>query len=112
MSEPHDPNRTSDVPAVLPDSLRVADPRGTTDHLPDPHSDRPSRATDQVPIVATPGPERTSNHARGSSVDGGTGAYVPGQGAETLGAVPGRAPGTVSVPGYEILGELGRGGMG
>ncbi len=41
-----------------------------------------------------------------------TAAYIPGQSLDTQCAVRVRAAGSVSVPGYEIEGILGRGGMG
>ena len=64
-------------------------------------------------MPATPGTDVTADFAPGSSpVDGGTAAYVPGQGTEPVGTEPERGPASVSVPGYEIEGVLGRGGMG
>jgi hypothetical protein len=51
--------------------------------------------------------------APGSSpLTGDTAAFVPDQVTETPATQAERAPGSVVVPGYEILGELGRGGMG
>ena len=73
----------------------------------------PLRTTDGEPDAAPPATEVTSDHLPSwSVVDEDTGAYVPGQDAEPIGAAPEGGPGTVSVPGYEIEGVLGRGGMG
>jgi WD40 repeat protein len=64
------------------------------------------RTTDHAPSAAAPGGNVTADVAPASSVAGGrTGPYVPG-------AAPERAAGAVAVPGYEIEGTLGRGGMG
>jgi formylglycine-generating enzyme required for sulfatase activity len=61
------------------------------------------RSAEPDPGAATPGTDHTADFAPGSSpVDGATAAYVTGQAEEPM----------VSVPGYEIEGVLGRGGMG
>src|SRR5947209_8427404 len=73
----------------------------------------PLCTTDHDSQAAPPVPDVTSDFAPGSpTADGGTAAFVPGQGTEPTGTEPERGPGTVSVPGYEIDGVLGRGGMG
>jgi serine/threonine protein kinase len=61
------------------------------------HANDPLRNTDHDPNATTPG--------AGATGDGDTTAYVPGPNVE-------RAPESVKVPGYEIEGVLGRGGMG
>ncbi len=81
--------------------------------MPPTNANDPLRTTDHDPRAAPPRPGVTADFAPGSPpADGGTGAYVLGQDAEPMVAVPERGPGTVSVPGYEIEGVLGRGGMG
>src|SRR4051794_34516205 len=76
--------------------------------MPPTNANDPLPTTDHDPNAATPGSGGTADLASGSPpVDVGTGAYVPGQGME-----PERTPASVSVPGYEIEGILGRGGMG
>src|SRR5207244_1341657 len=50
--------------------------------------------------------------AGSSAVNGETGVYEPGPDAESVAAGPERGPAPVAVPGYEIEGVLGRGGMG
>jgi WD40 repeat protein len=75
--------------------------------------DDPLRTTDSAPSGAPPGRDVTIDAAPAAPVaDGGTGAYVPGQGRETMAVHPECAAGSVSVPGYEIESVLGRGGMG
>jgi WD40 repeat protein/serine/threonine protein kinase len=81
--------------------------------MPPTNTDDPLRTTDHEPSAAPPGGDVTAEVAPTSSVaDGATGAYVPGQGTETMGVPPEPGPAAVSVPGYEIEGVLGRGGMG
>jgi WD40 repeat protein/tetratricopeptide (TPR) repeat protein len=61
-----------------------------------------------MPASNDPDPLRTTDLTPASSpLAGDTAAFVPGQVTE-----PAPGPGSVSVPGYEILGVLGRGGMG
>jgi len=73
----------------------------------------PLRTTDHDPSAAPLAPDVTTDFAPSSSVvDGETGAYVPGQDKEPVSREPARARVSVSVPGYEIEGVLGRGGMG
>jgi len=75
---------------------RPDDPLGTTDH-------RPS--------TATPAAEVTTDGAPGSSVvDGGTGAFLPGQNTPPNETPP--ASGLPTIPGYRVLREIARGGMG
>ncbi len=77
-----------------------------------PNTNDPLHTTDHEPI-ALPHLAVTGEFTPGSStVDVATGAFVPGQVAEPKGAVLERGPASVSVPGYEIEGVLGRGGMG
>jgi WD40 repeat protein len=81
--------------------------------MPPTNADDPLRTTDQGPSAATPIRDVTGDTAPASPVvDGATGAYVPGQGTETMGVPPECGPAAVSVPGYAIEGVLGRGGMG
>jgi WD40 repeat protein/tetratricopeptide (TPR) repeat protein len=74
------------------------DPHPTSDHL----------------NVATPVSDVADTSAQGSRPgDGLTAAYTPGEGGtEPAGTEPERAFRAASVPGYELLGVLGRGGMG
>src|SRR5262245_7559662 len=80
-----------------------------------------------MPLTDADDPQHTNDHQsdalpdRGDATIGGVGcsnvaegtaAYVPGDGTATMGRRPERAPGAVAVPGYEIEGVLGRGGMG
>src|SRR5262245_32425316 len=68
----------------------------------------PLRTTDNNPSAATPAPDTTADLPGGSSLsDGGTVAHV-----SSLGTEADRAANLASVPGYEIEGVLGRGGMG
>ena len=77
------------------------------------NTNEPLRTTEHQPSAAPPAAEVTTDAAPDASVVAGrTGAYVPGQGAVPTVAAPEREQGTVSVPGYEIEGVLGRGGMG
>lgn len=81
--------------------------------MPPPNADDPLRTTDPAPDTAAAGSDVTSDAAASASpADGGTAAYVPGQATEPTGTEPERAAGSLSVPGYEIEGVLGRGGMG
>ncbi len=68
----------------------------------------PLRTTDHQTTDATPGLDHTTDFPSGLACGNGeTGAYLEGQNT-----VPEPAPAAVSVPGYEIEGVLGRGGMG
>jgi formylglycine-generating enzyme required for sulfatase activity len=81
--------------------------------MPSPNDNDLQRTTDHNPSAAGPSSDVTADFAAGSScVDGGTASYVPGRATEPIGPEPNRVSGSVSVPGYEILGVLGRGGMG
>src|SRR5262245_5487277 len=81
--------------------------------MPPTNANDPARTTDHDPSLATAGTDDTAPFGQGSSsTDGGTAAYVPVSGAEPTGTKPEAASGSVSVPGYEIEGLLGRGGMG
>jgi WD40 repeat protein len=81
--------------------------------MPPTNADDPLRTTDHEPIAAPPGRDVTADAAPAAPVvEGGTGAYVPGQGLETMGVQSEGGPVSVSVPGYEIESVLGRGGMG
>src|SRR5262245_5114687 len=77
--------------------------------MPNP-SDDPLRTTDQGPSPVAPTAEVTTDAAPGSSVlEGGTGAPVPREGTGPRDTGPEHV---AAVPGYEIEGVLGRGGMG
>src|SRR6266851_8982801 len=81
--------------------------------MPSPNANDPLRTTDHERSAATPGGDLTADHAPTPSVpDERTGPYVAGKAAAPMDAEPGRAAGSVSVPGYEIECVLGRGGMG
>jgi hypothetical protein len=81
--------------------------------MPSPNDKDPLRTTDHDPSAATPGWDVTPDVAPASSaVEGRTGPYVPGEATEKSSTESERAAGTVSIPGYEIEGVLGRGGMG
>ncbi len=81
--------------------------------MPPTNANDPLRTTDHEPSAAPPAAEVTTDAAPGSSVvDGVSGAYVPGPDAKPAATEPEGAPASVSVPGYEIEGVLGRGGMG
>jgi serine/threonine protein kinase len=73
MSEPHDPNVTTDVPSAPADSLRAADPLGTTDHA----------------------------DGLGTTVDSRSGPPADASASD----LP-------AVPGYRVVREIARGGMG
>jgi serine/threonine-protein kinase len=78
-----------------------------------PNTNDPLRTTDHDPSAAPPPLEVTGDFMPGSStVEVATGAFVPGQDAEPKGAELECGSASVSVPGYEIEGVLGRGGMG
>src|SRR5260370_20491887 len=68
----------------------------------------PCRTADSEPAPAPTSPDVPTDHTPGSSTARGvTGANVQGEAVE-----PECAAAAVSVPGYEIEGVLGRGGMG
>jgi hypothetical protein len=80
--------------------------------MPPTNANDPRRTTDHEPS-AEPAPDVTADVAPAASVVAGrTGTFLPGQAAQPRGAEPERAAASVSVPGYEIEGVLGRGGMG
>jgi formylglycine-generating enzyme required for sulfatase activity len=73
----------------------------------------PLRSTDPEPAVKRTAPDETSDHAPLLSVnDERTGAYVPVEDTEPVDTDQEQVAASVSVPGYEILKVLGRGGMG
>jgi formylglycine-generating enzyme required for sulfatase activity len=80
--------------------------------MPSPSQGDPLRITEQEPTVTRPGPDAPTDPAPSSVVDARTGSYVPGRDTEPAEREPERGGVPVSVPGYEILGVLGRGGMG
>ncbi len=86
--------------------------------MPTPNADDPVRSDDDVPTVEPPGTDGAATFApRLPSVDVPTVTYLPGPSMDHRGTQPGRAAPeriatSVSVPGYEIEGMLGRGGMG
>src|SRR5215831_17504977 len=81
--------------------------------MPAPNDPDPLRTTDLEPIAATPARDVTTDAAPPTSVvEGPTVPYAPGDAAATTDTEPERGPASVSVPGYDILGVLGRGGMG
>jgi formylglycine-generating enzyme required for sulfatase activity len=113
VNDPHDPNVTAERPSAPADFRRAADPLTTTDHVPSPDANQPSRTIDYDPQVATPVGDVTTDYSGRSSVpEGSPGAGVEGRDAEKTLIVPGHGPRAISVPGYEILAILGRGGMG
>src|SRR5437763_8335266 len=80
--------------------------------MPPTNADDPLRTTDHDPNGAA-SLDATTDPSPGSSiVEGATAAFAPGQASEPAGAEPEPAPLAVTVPGYEVLGVLGRGGMG
>src|SRR5262249_35781740 len=81
--------------------------------MPSPNANDPVRTTDQETSAATPARDVTTDAAPPSSVvEGRTGPYVPGVATVPMDTEPERGPASVSVPGYDMLGVLGRGGMG
>src|SRR5262245_1971630 len=73
----------------------------------------PLRTTDQEPAAKRTAPDETTNHPPVLSAnDGRTGPYVPVQDPEPVETNQEHVAASVSVPGYEILKVLGRGGMG
>ncbi len=73
----------------------------------------PHRGTDHEPKAAPSTAAGSADAAPGSSiVDARTGPFVPGHDVGVVVAGPESGPAPVSVPGYEIEGVLGRGGMG
>jgi len=79
------------------------------------NADDPLRTTDHEPNASPPGQDVTTETAHTPGpfvVEGRTGPHVPAQDAESMVVMPERGPQAVSVPGYEIEGTLGRGGMG
>jgi hypothetical protein len=73
----------------------------------------PVRTSQHDPGAAMPGSDATTDLAPGSAgVGRDIAASRPGEVPESSGTEPDCASGSVSVPGYEILGILGRGGMG
>jgi WD40 repeat protein len=81
--------------------------------MPPTHADDPLRTTDHEPSAAPPGRDVTFDFTQGApGANGGSAAHAPGEGTEPVGTEPERASEAVSVPGYEIEAEVGRGGMG
>src|SRR5215471_14653712 len=81
--------------------------------MPSPNHHDPLRTTDQDPSARPPAPDAPTDHTPGPSVAGApTGPYVPAQDAEPVDTAPEHPPAAACVPGYEIEGVLGRGGMG
>jgi serine/threonine protein kinase len=71
--------------------------------------DDPLGATDHKPSAATPGPDGTVAQTS-HPVDGGTAVFVPGQDTEPTDPSP--VTGLPTIPGYRVLREFARGGMG
>jgi WD40 repeat protein len=81
--------------------------------MPKTNGEDPFRTTDAGPSEAPPIQDATTDTAPASPVvNDRTGTYLPGTAAEPRDAEAGSATASVAVPGYEILGVLGRGGMG
>src|SRR5262245_33350478 len=81
--------------------------------MPSPNHHDPLLTTDQEPSARPPAPDAPSDHTPGPSVVGApTATYVPAQDAEPVDTAPEHPPAAACVPGYEIEGVLGRGGMG
>src|SRR5262245_41964240 len=81
--------------------------------MPDPNANESCRTPDQDPHAAPAGPGVAADPALADPpVNGETTTDVPGEGTEPSIPESGRASGTVTVPGYDIAGVLGRGGMG
>ena len=80
---------------------------------PMPNTNDPLRIAEHDPIAALPGSDMTADFTPGSPTDhSATVTHLPGQGMVPNGTVPETVPASVSVPGYEIEGVIGRGGMG
>src|ERR1700674_1651734 len=70
------------------------------------NAEDPLRITDHDPNAAMPRPDATSDFASGSPVpNGGTAMYAEPVVIES-------GPGMAAVPGYRVLREIARGGMG
>jgi hypothetical protein len=81
--------------------------------MPSPDDHDSPRTTDQEPSAATPARDVTADVAPPSTTDeGSTVPYVPGAAGAPMDTELERVSASVSVPGYDILGVLGRGGMG
>ena len=81
--------------------------------MPSPNPSDPLPHTDPEPNIAPSGPDVITDPTVDRPARGGsTGAYVPSGGTEPTDTTQPYFPPSVSVPGYEILGVLGRGGMG
>src|SRR5690242_9789246 len=81
--------------------------------MPPTNANDPLRTIDNDPNAASPDSDVTTESAPGSSVaDDSTSDNGTARDAKPMDAVPACEPKTVSVPGYEIEGVLGRGSMG
>jgi tetratricopeptide (TPR) repeat protein len=96
--------------------MSIPEPEPSSQTLPAPPSVPP---TEQTAYQHRPAPvsNPTALQPSGSPTDQHLAGAATGEGGTLAQAAPsasalGRAPGVVRVPGYEILGELGRGGMG
>src|SRR3954462_5913281 len=77
-----------------------------------PKANKSPHIPDPDPRGAAPGSDVPAGFPTASPpVEGGTAAYVPGQKGEPPTAEPERGPAAGAVPGYEIEGVLGRGGI-